>query len=73
MTKTLVSFLGRARQDTKTGYRQARYRFPDGQELTTAFFGVTLRDVPEHDRLVLRGIRRIMWNLFTCSLCPRLA
>ena len=62
MTTTLVSFLGRARQDPKTGYRQARYRFPGGQERTTAFFGIALREVLSPDKLVLLGTSGSMWD-----------
>lgn len=62
MNTTLVSFLGRARQDPKTGYREATYRFPDGQERTTAFFGIALREVLSPDRLVLLGTSGSMWD-----------
>jgi len=62
MTTTLVSFLGRARQDPKTGYRTATYRFPDGQERTTAYFGLALREVLAPDRLVLLGTAGSMWD-----------
>jgi len=63
VTTTLVSFLGRARQDPKTGYRKATYRFPDGQERTTAFFGIALREVVAPDRLVLLGACGSMWDV----------
>lgn len=62
MKTTLVSFLGRARQDPKTGYRTATYRFPDGQERTTAYFGLALLDVLAPDRLVLLGTAGSMWD-----------
>lgn len=55
MTSTLVSFLGRARQAPKTGYRPATYRFPDGSQQTTPFFGLALRCVLAPNRLVLLG------------------
>jgi CRISPR-associated Csx2 family protein len=70
VTTTLVSFLGRARQDRKTGYRQARYRFPDGQERTTAFFGIALREVLSPDRLVLLGTSGSMWDFLVEHLAP---
>ena len=38
--KTFVTFLGRGRENAKTGYREATYRFPDGSTKTTAFFGL---------------------------------
>lgn len=62
MTTTLVGFLGRARQDPKTGYRTATYRFPDGQERTTAYFGLALREILAPDRLVLLGTAGSMWD-----------
>jgi CRISPR-associated Csx2 family protein len=62
VTTTLVSFLGRARQDPMTGYREATYQFPEGQERTTAFFGITLREVLAPDRLVLLGTCGSMWD-----------
>ena len=64
MTTTLVRFLGRVRQDPKTGYREATYRFPDGQERTTAFFDIALRDVVAPDRLVLLATCGSMWDFF---------
>lgn len=73
MTTTLVSFLGRARQDPTTGCRLATYRFPDGTEQTTPFFGLALRRVLAPDRLVLLGTRGSMWDLLERAMCPRLA
>jgi len=63
VTTTLVSFLGRARQDPKTGYREATYRFPDGEQRTTAFFGLALREVLRPDRLVVLGTSGSMWDV----------
>jgi len=60
---TLVSFLGRARQDPKTGYRMARYRFADGRREDTPFFGLGLLKVIRPDRLVLLGTAGSMWDV----------
>ncbi|WP_295405029.1 TIGR02221 family CRISPR-associated protein [uncultured Thiocystis sp.] len=60
---TLVSFLGRARQDPKTGYRTAHYRFADGSTHTTPFFGLALREVIRPERLVLLGTAGSMWDV----------
>lgn len=60
---TLVSFLGRARQDPKTGYKEATYRFPDGEQRITAFFGLALREVLSPERLVLLGTSGSMWDV----------
>ncbi len=61
--RTMVSFLGRATQDPKTGYRKASYRFPDGSLHTTAFFGLALRDVVDPERLVMLGTAGSMWSI----------
>lgn len=60
---TLISFLGRAQADTQTGYRRTRYRFPDGSERETAFFGLALREHLRADRLVVLGTAGSMWDV----------
>ncbi|EGV32636.1 CRISPR-associated protein, TM1812 family [Thiorhodococcus drewsii AZ1] len=60
---TLVSFLGRARQDSKTGYRTANYRFANGAIHSTPFFGLALREVIAPARLVLLGTAGSMWDV----------
>ncbi len=60
---TLISFLGRASADPKTGYRTARYRFPDGATAETAFFGLALREQLAASRLVLLGTPGSMWDV----------
>jgi CRISPR-associated Csx2 family protein len=63
MSHTLVSFLGRARQDRSTGYRTATYRFADGTERTTPFFGLALAQALRPERLVLLGTAGSMWDV----------
>lgn len=64
MTTTLVSFLGRVPRDKDSGrYRSARYRFPDGQEIETSFFGLALLERLDPDRLALLGTRGSMWDV----------
>lgn len=63
MTHTLVSFLGKARLDARTGYRNARYRFPDGTEHETPFFGLALQQRLRPDRLALFGTAGSMWDV----------
>lgn len=58
---TLVSFLGSAKLDPKTGYRTARYRFPDGQEQETPFFGLALTRYLQPDSLLILGTSGSMW------------
>ena len=60
---TLVSFLGKSQIDSKTGYRLATYRFPDGVERRTPFFGLALREHVVPDRMVLLGTAGSMWDL----------
>ncbi|NEX15491.1 MAG: TIGR02221 family CRISPR-associated protein [Halochromatium sp.] len=62
-TTTLVSFLGRARQDPKTGYRMARYCFEDGTTQDTPFFGLGLLKAIRPNRLVLLGTAGSMWDV----------
>src|SRR5579862_7409734 len=62
MTHTLVTFLGKGREDPRTGYRETTYRFPDGSQETTHFFGLALAGHLEPDRLVVLGTARSMWG-----------
>jgi len=64
-TRTLVSFLGRASKDPKTGYQTANYQFPDGTVLTTPFFGLALLEQLHPERLVLFGTSGSMWYVLT--------
>lgn len=66
--RTLTTFLGRGRDDPKTGYRRARYRFPDGSVRETAFFGRALADHLAPDRLVVLGTSGSMWGVFVENL-----
>lgn len=65
---TLVTFLGKGRDDPQTGYRKARYRFPDGAERATAFFGRALADHLAPERLVVLGTSGSMWGVFVENL-----
>lgn len=61
---TLVTFLGKGRDDPRTGYRKARYRFPDGAVRETAFFGWALAEHLVPDRIVVLGTSGSMWGVF---------
>lgn len=61
MTHTLVSFLGSSRLDPQTGYRTARYRFDDGREEVTPFFGLALARQLKPDRILILGTSGSMW------------
>lgn len=60
---TLVTFLGRARDNPATGYRETTYRFPDGTERRTAFFGLALAEHLRPDTLVILGTRGSQWGV----------
>lgn len=60
---TLISFLGKSQLDARQGYRTARYRFPDGSEHETAYFGLALAEHLHASRLILIGTPSSMWDL----------
>lgn len=64
----LVTFLGKGRDNPKTGYRTTRYRFSDGTERATAFFGRALADQLAPERLVVLGTSGSMWGVFVENL-----
>ncbi len=68
MTHSLVTFLGKGRDDPQTGYRKASYCFPDGTERETAYFGLVLTQHLAPDRLVVLGTRGSMWGVFVEQL-----
>ena len=61
--KTLVTFLGRGRENTDTGYRKTTYKFPDGSQKKTAFFGPALAEHIKADRLVILGTASSQWGV----------
>lgn len=60
---TLVTLLGKGRENARTGYREATYRFPDGSEQRTAFFGLALTRYLQPDALVILGTRGSQWGV----------
>lgn len=60
---TLISFLGKSQADSQQGYRRTRYRFPDGSERQTAYFGLALATYLNADRLILIGTPSSMWDV----------
>lgn len=60
---TLVTLLGKGRENPRTGYRKATYRFPDGAERQTAFFGLALGGHLQADTLVILGTRGSQWGV----------
>ena len=61
---TLVTFLGKGRDDPETGYRQTVYRFPDGEDTeSTAFFGLALARYLDSDSTVVLGTTSSQWDV----------
>jgi CRISPR-associated Csx2 family protein len=58
----LVTFLGRGREDPHAGYREASYRFPDGRQCRTNFFGLALAEYLQADRIIVLGTCGSMWG-----------
>ena len=63
MTNTLLTFLGKGRDDPKTGYRTATYRFPNGDDATTPFFGLALAEQLKPKVVVILGTAGSMWGV----------
>jgi len=61
--RTLVTFLGRARQGGDAGYQRASYRFDDGTVRETPFFGLALNEHTRPDRGVVLGTPGSMWDV----------
>jgi CRISPR-associated Csx2 family protein len=61
---TLISFLGKGKEDRHTGYRTATYRFDAGFARRVPFFGMALTEYLKPDRLVLVGTAGSMWDVF---------
>ena len=66
--KTLVTFLGRGRENKETGYRPTTYEFPDGSQTTTAFFGPALAKHIKADRIVILGTKSSQWGVLVENL-----
>lgn len=61
---TLISFLGKSKADSVTGYKNASYRFDADFIRTVPYFGLALREYLKPDRLVLVGTAGSMWDVF---------
>ena len=68
MTHTLVTILGARRGGRDAGYPKATYRFPNGDEHQTAFFGLALARYLEPDEIVILGTAGSMWSVLVESL-----
>ena len=64
MNHTLVTFLGRTRQDPNTGYQRAKYRFPnEDAPRETPFFGMALAGHLRPDAAVILGTSGSQWSV----------
>ena len=64
MNHTLVTFLGRTRQDPNTGYQRAKYRFPgERTPRETPFFGMALAGHLRPDAAVILGTSGSQWSV----------
>ena len=66
--KTLITFLGKGREDKKTGYRETTYRFPDEFTKKTAFFGLALAEYIKPSRIVILGTCSSQWDVLVENL-----
>jgi CRISPR-associated Csx2 family protein len=64
----LISLLGRGRDNSTSGYRDATYCFADGSTATTPFFGLALARHLKPDVLVLLGTAGSMWDVLVENL-----
>lgn len=65
---TLVTFLGKGRDDPNTGYGPATYRFPNGTTIETAQFGLGLAAHLGVVELVILGTRSSQWGVLVEAL-----
>ncbi|MXX09843.1 MAG: TIGR02221 family CRISPR-associated protein [Nitrospira sp. SB0677_bin_15] len=67
---TLVTFLGKGRENRETGYRKTRYRFPGEVEPRpeTAFLGLELAKYLKPDVLVILGTSGSQWGVLMENL-----
>ena len=61
MKHTLVTFLGKGRENKETGYRRANYSFPSGKPIESPFFGLSLAGYLDPDAVVILGTEGSQW------------
>lgn len=59
---TMISFLGKSRKGSATGYQAATYEFAKGEQVRTAFFGFALMQRLRPQRTILLGTAGSMWD-----------
>lgn len=63
MSKTLITILGKGRDNPQTGYREASYCFDDGKTETTPFFGLALTRHLQVETVIILGTAGSMWGV----------
>ena len=63
MKHTLVTFLGKGRENKETGYRRANYSFPSGKPIESPFFGLSLAGYLDPDAVVILGTEGSQWGV----------
>jgi CRISPR-associated Csx2 family protein len=63
MSTTLITVLGKGRDDPKTGYREATYQFSNEDPHKTAFFGLALAEHLKPDSIIMLGTAGSMWGV----------
>lgn len=63
MATTLITVLGKGRDNTQTGYRPARYQFDDNKQYATAYFGLALAQHIHPDSIIMLGTSGSMWGV----------
>lgn len=65
----LITFLGsRKISPVDRGYTTARYKFPDGTEQQTSYFGLSLVDYLQPDQMVILGTYNSQWGVLVENL-----
>lgn len=62
MAHILISMLGKVKNPKFPNYLEANYVFPDGSEQKSRFFGLTLCNHIQPDKLVILGTSGSMWD-----------
>ncbi|MDY0331681.1 MAG: TIGR02221 family CRISPR-associated protein [Thiomonas sp.] len=63
MNATLITFLGKGRDNPQTGYREATYQFADQSQRKTPFFGLALAEHLQPRVLIILGTAGSMWGV----------
>lgn len=63
MSTTLITVLGKGRDNTQTGYREATYQFDRGEQHKTPYFGLALAQHLNPDTLIMLGTSGSMWGV----------